>query len=207
MLLLTNYFLFKDSNSCFPVLKCGILRSSTLTCSPVLGFLATRGVLVLTENAPKPLNSTRSPLAKAATIVSNTYNNGIGVITFDGDVTKIGDGAFYGRNNITFVSIPYSVKEIGDKAFACCHSIKEFTGKFAEDNGRCLIVDSSIFAYAEASSCVSDFAIPLPPPTGAPGGELPQRGKRGHPGVSPRGKVYAYGVIKSNPCIPIFFML
>ena len=40
--------------------------------------------------------------------------------------------------------------------------------------------------------CYTDFQvsarIPLPTPSGPPGGELPRRGKRGHPGVSPREK-------------------
>ncbi len=35
-----------------------------------------------------------------ATIVSNTYENGQGVITFDGEVTKIGERAFYNCSNL-----------------------------------------------------------------------------------------------------------
>ena len=66
------FFLFNNSNNCLPVLKCGMLRSSTLTCSPVRGFLAKRGARLRTENAPNPLNSTLSPLANELMILFKT---------------------------------------------------------------------------------------------------------------------------------------
>ena len=64
-----------------------------------------------------------------ANIVSNTYENGQGIITFDGDVTKIGAYAFYvnerepgttGGRCLTSITIPNSVTEIGEYAFAYC---------------------------------------------------------------------------------------
>ena len=58
-----------------------------------------------------------------ANIVSNEYKDGIGVITFDNDVTKIGQEAFYGCENLTSVTIPDSVTEIGDSAFFNCGSL------------------------------------------------------------------------------------
>ena len=62
-----------------------------------------------------------------ATIVSNTYSNGKGVITFDGDVTAIGDYAFYGCNSLTSVTIPDSVTSIGNRAFYNCISLTSVT--------------------------------------------------------------------------------
>ena len=55
-----------------------------------------------------------------ANITSNKYNNGKGVITFDGDVTKIGDSAFWYRESLTSVTIPGSVTTIGYEAFRSC---------------------------------------------------------------------------------------
>lgn len=62
-----------------------------------------------------------------ANIVSNTYENGQGVITFDGDVTQIGDKAFYandsnidGGHRLTSITMPHSVTAIGDQAFTYC---------------------------------------------------------------------------------------
>ena len=109
-----------------------------------------------------------------ANISSNTYTDGMGIITFDGDVTMIGDLAFYNLINLTNVTIPNSVTTIGNDVFGYCHSLtnvtipnsvtsigvsvfngcyslKEFKGKFADEDGRSLIVDNTIIAYAYAS--------------------------------------------------------
>lgn len=53
-------------------------------------------------------------------IVSNTYENGKGVITFDGDVTTIGEEAFANCSTLTSVTIPESVTYIGRNAFHGC---------------------------------------------------------------------------------------
>ena len=60
-----------------------------------------------------------------ANITSNTYENGVGVITFDGDVTTIGDYAFYGCTALTSVTIGNSVTTIGEEAFNGCDALKE----------------------------------------------------------------------------------
>lgn len=54
----------------------------------------------------------------ATTIISNVYEEGKGIITFDKDINKIGDYAFKDRGNIIGVTIPDSVEEIGEQAFA-----------------------------------------------------------------------------------------
>ena len=61
--------------------------------------------------------------AFGANIVSNTYENGKGIITFDGDVTSIGGYAFRYRSNLTSITIPNSVTSIGDEAFDYCESL------------------------------------------------------------------------------------
>lgn len=167
-----------------------------------------------------------------ANILSNTYEDGKGVIVFDGPVTKVGESAFYGYdtdcdkltsvtipngvieignsafysvnnlqtinipnsvktigtfafagctslNNInlpnsltkigvrtfsncdglTVVTIPDSVVSIGDIAFDYCNNLKEFKGKFAVDNGRCLVVDGKLVAFAKACG-VTEYTIP-----------------------------------------------
>ena len=55
-----------------------------------------------------------------ANIVSNTYENGVGTITFDGPVTSIGENAFYGCSSLISITIPNSVTSIGSYAFYNC---------------------------------------------------------------------------------------
>lgn len=62
-----------------------------------------------------------------ANIVSNTYSGGIGVIEFDGDVTKIGYTAFSYCNTLQTIVIPDSVISIGSYAFSYCDSLTSIT--------------------------------------------------------------------------------
>ena len=55
-----------------------------------------------------------------ANILSNTYENGLGIITFDGPVTQIGHSAFY-KTHITSIVLPNTVTSIGHTAFCYCY--------------------------------------------------------------------------------------
>ena len=74
-------------------------------------------------NIVEPYNTN----AFGANIISNTYNNGKGIITFDGDVTKIENYAFYNCSNLTSVTIGDSATTIGDWAFRECNSLSNVT--------------------------------------------------------------------------------
>ncbi|MBR4029716.1 MAG: leucine-rich repeat domain-containing protein, partial [Alistipes sp.] len=62
-----------------------------------------------------------------ANIVSNTYVDGKGVIEFDGDVTEIGEWAFWLCTSLTNFTIPDSVTSIGEGAFNGCYSLTSVT--------------------------------------------------------------------------------
>ncbi len=139
-------------------------------------------------------------------VVSNVWDSETkrGIITFDGDVTMIGDNAFYNCDKLTGVTLPKCVTSIGKKAFydcdgltefiipdsvttigdeafySCtsltsvtigdsvttignyafreCSSLQEFNGKFASDDGRCLIIDGILNAFAPAG--LTEYTIP-----------------------------------------------
>ena len=60
-------------------------------------------------------------------IISNTYSEGVGIIEFDGDVTKIGYTAFSYCNTLQTIVIPDSVTSIGSYAFSYCDSLTSIT--------------------------------------------------------------------------------
>lgn len=93
-------------------------------------------------------------------VVSNSYNsrNKCWVIEFDGEVTTIGKRAFYARTALTSVVIPSSVTSIEKEAFTHCSGLKRFVGKFASEDGRALIVDSKLVAFAPAG--LTEYIIP-----------------------------------------------
>lgn len=53
-------------------------------------------------------------------IVSNTYNDGKGVIKFASEVSSIGSNAFYRCMNLSSIEIPNSITSIGNSAFGTC---------------------------------------------------------------------------------------
>ena len=117
-----------------------------------------------------------------AILISNTYKDGQGVLVFDDavttigieafswcesltsvtipdSVTTIGDYAFDHCSSLTSVTIPDSVTMIGDYAFQYCSSLQEFNGKFASEDGRCLIIDGVLNSFAIGCNA-TEYTIP-----------------------------------------------
>ena len=60
------------------------------------------------------------------TLVSNTYENGKGVMTFEKDLDEIATQMFYFQS-VESVSLPSSITTIGDSAFSNCQKLKSIT--------------------------------------------------------------------------------
>ncbi|MBE6207773.1 MAG: hypothetical protein E7132_03770 [Rikenellaceae bacterium] len=60
-------------------------------------------------------------------IKSNTYENGKGVITFDGDVKMIGERAFQDCESLVSITLPEGLTTIGERAFLFCTSLTSIT--------------------------------------------------------------------------------
>lgn len=96
-------------------------------------------------------------------------------------VTTIGSSAFYGCTKLTSlklgsgvqnigecafskcvllesVAIPESVTSIGTAAFIECNKLSEFSGKFASADGKALIIDNTIIAFAPGG--MTSYSIP-----------------------------------------------
>ena len=79
-------------------------------------------------------------------------------ITIPDGVTSIGYGAFYNCSSLTSITIPDSVTSIGENAFCECSSLAEFSGKFASEDGRCLIINGNLNSFAPAG--LTEYVIP-----------------------------------------------
>ena len=72
----------------------------------------------------------------------------LAAVTIPNSVTSIGNGAFSGCSSLAAITIPNSVTSIGNGAFSGCRGLTEFKGQFASDDGRCLIVNNTLKAFA-----------------------------------------------------------
>lgn len=64
-----------------------------------------------------------------ANVVTHEYNTETheGVVTFNKEVTIIGESAFYGCSSLTSIELPASITSIGNEAFYQCSSLKTVT--------------------------------------------------------------------------------
>ena len=92
-----------------------------------------------------------------ATIVSNTYKDGKGIIEFDRTITSIGQYAFAWGNTLTSVTLPDSITSIEENAFNS-NELKAFYSKFSSSDNRCLIVDGRLVAFARAG--LTQYNVP-----------------------------------------------
>ena len=79
-------------------------------------------------------------------------------VTIGDSVTSIGDWAFSECSSLTSITIPDSVTTIGINAFCGCSNLREFNGKYASEDGRCLIFNSTLNSFAPAG--LTEYTIP-----------------------------------------------
>ena len=94
-----------------------------------------------------------------AKLTSNTYENGVGRLTFNGEVTTIPQKAFYENELLEYIKIPNGVTFIGDYAFYCCSSLASIT----IPDSVTLIRDG---AFYNCTSLTSVYCKPTTPPAG-----------------------------------------
>lgn len=77
-------------------------------------------------------------------ITSHTFSNGTGIITCDGEITRIGTNAFYNCSSLTSIEIPSSVTEIAYQAFIHCSSLASVMVNWT-DVQSIVPIDNSVF--------------------------------------------------------------
>lgn len=92
--------------------------------------------------------------------LSSTWNEttGEGVLFFDGDVTMIERNALGYSESLTSITLPQSVNHVSGGAFEGLRYLSKFEGKFASEDGHCLIVDGVLVSIACAG--LSEYRLP-----------------------------------------------
>ena len=80
-----------------------------------------------TSDGNKLFPKNTEPVNWGAILVSNIYENGVGVLTFDNGITSIPSNAFQNYADITSITIPNNVTSIGANAFYGCENLKTVT--------------------------------------------------------------------------------
>ena len=94
-----------------------------------------------------------------ANVVSNTYENGEGTITFDAPLTEIGSNPFYTYGNtLQTITLPSSIVSINSYAFYNTPALTRFYGPLAGPDNRSLIIDGKLIHVA--TSGITSYIIP-----------------------------------------------
>ncbi len=93
-------------------------------------------------------------------IVSNVYDQSkeLYVVTFEQDVHSVLTKYFRGKSELKSVTLPGSVTNIEPEAFAGCDNLQEFKGALASEDGKYIIIDGKLCAFAGAG--VTEYIIP-----------------------------------------------
>ena len=131
---------------------CSSLTSVTIPDSVTsigVAFFGCTGELVVNCNIPD-----------ASYFDSSTfYGSQFTSVTIGDSVTTIGRWAFAWCSSLTSVTIGDGVTTIGDGVFFGCDSLTKFNGKFASEDGRCLIVDDTLMSFAIGCGA-TEYVIP-----------------------------------------------
>ena len=79
-------------------------------------------------------------------------------VSFEEGVEQIGERAFAQCPNLEVVSLPSSLVNLGPRVFENDLNLKQFSGKSVSADGRCVVMDGSVVAFAPAG--LTAYTIP-----------------------------------------------
>lgn len=94
-----------------------------------------------------------------AELIGHTWEDGVGTLYFNKDITVVRDDAFHNCSSLISVTIPDSVTSIGDNAFYYCTSLESIT---IPDN----VTSIGRYAFSYCSSLTRVYCKATTPPTG-----------------------------------------
>lgn len=109
--------------------------------------------------ASTKLSSIQLPGSLTFISVSAFNNTNLREVVIPEGVTGISNGAFSNNDNLTKISLPESLTFLGDNPFDSCPSLTSFEGKWASEDGRCIIQNGSrLLAFAPYG--LTSYTIP-----------------------------------------------
>lgn len=113
---LKGFYLFNTGSQQIDVLPVSVQEvTAPVIPNNEIWYTSTDGQVVTPDN----------PDVFGAAIVSNTYTDGKGTITFDGPVTQIGNSAFWQCANLKSISLPETVTDLHISAFGRCSGLEK----------------------------------------------------------------------------------
>lgn len=79
-------------------------------------------------------------------------------ISLPDGLVSLGDNAFYSCTSLEHISLPNTLGEVGEAAFSCCGQLESFDSESASNDGRCLVVEGRLVAFAPSG--LKEYSIP-----------------------------------------------
>ena len=91
---------------------------------------------------------------------ADLYQDGVLVtdLVIPSNTLELKDNVFYGCNSITSVKLGNRIASVGSNALNNCRNLSSFSGKFASEDGRCLIIDGVLKICAPMG--LTSYSIP-----------------------------------------------
>ena len=104
------------------------------------------------------------PEAFNVELVSNIYENGKGIMVFDGEITRMYGNAFAWNNRLKTIKLPETIEEVyreysyTNNPFVGCDSLEAIYSSMSSEDNRCLIQDGILLSFAPYD--LTAYAVP-----------------------------------------------
>lgn len=97
------------------------------------------------------------------TVISNTYEEGQGIMVFENELTEIGNQYGWdlgGETTLETITLPACMRYICGNSFIGCNSLRQIISPYATSDGRCFVSPNGSVVQAFAPKGLTVYAIP-----------------------------------------------